>query len=239
MTERKKPMPFEAFRELWQWQLMDDRELTPADLRVGIAISWYANRQTGLAWPSVATLAENVHVCTRTVIRAVECLEKRSHLRIVRRKRWSNRYQLVLKSAHVGWTSADQRQVTTVSQNGDKTLSEIGDRATSHEPLREPPILEPHSLKTAASAALSLRESSRERGENEEAEPSLKARCYRLARKLAGGRGAALVANALAIDTPEAIWDELCAVEATGEDIGYALQQYQPSGAASGYSYRR
>jgi Helix-turn-helix domain len=53
-------------------------------IRVGFAISTFVNRKTGEAWPGLDRLASILGSNEKTVRRAIEWLEKRGHLRLIR-----------------------------------------------------------------------------------------------------------------------------------------------------------
>jgi hypothetical protein len=163
MTQAKA-VPFERYRELWQWQLIGDPEISVSHLKVGIAICWYVNRKTGLAWPSMPKLAEATGISERTVIRAVQWLEQRGHLGVSRGrglvggKRPVNLYHLIPKRHASGRTvNAQQARCHAV---GDKAVSKVGDKAMSYEPLIEPQN-EPLSFIEASACADAAQERKR------------------------------------------------------------------------------
>jgi len=94
----KAPPFVEAMRERWQRQVIADHpRLQPNYARVAMAINWHLNRDTGDAWPSIATLAQQTRLSERTVKRAVACLEGRGHMHVVHSPgRTSNHYKPIL-----------------------------------------------------------------------------------------------------------------------------------------------
>jgi DNA-binding MarR family transcriptional regulator len=136
---KSKPLAFEKFKEDWQRQVMADPTLSPVTFRVRIAINWHMNRkQSGLAWPGMARLAQMVRTTPRTVIRATKQLEAKGHLRIIRsrqrERRGLNRYMPLMKSA-CHRRDADNADMSVASPGSDQALSLGSDQALSHEPL--------------------------------------------------------------------------------------------------------
>ena len=211
---RNKPFNLEKFKEDWQRQVMADPTLSPVTFRVSIAISWHMNRkQSGLAWPGMARLAQMACTTPRTVIRATKQLEAKGHLRIIRshqrERRGLNRYMPLTKSA-CHRRDADNADMSVPSLGSDQVLSLGSDQAPSHEPLSKP-LSEPPSYMDIANAMSSLKDSREledkrvgegSRGSHHSAthQNSPLAECYRKARQWFGERGAAVVAKADRVD---------------------------------------
>ena len=84
-------------------------QVSPPARFVAVAIVRHTGAETGLAWPSLATLAGLTGYSKATVKRAVRELEKGAHFDITRlkigRKNTSNRYRVPVK----GWGQSDPR----------------------------------------------------------------------------------------------------------------------------------
>ena len=82
-------------------------QVSPPARFVAVAIVKHTGAETGLAWPSMATLAGLTGYSKATVKRAVRELEKGAHFDITRlkigRKNTSNRYRVPVK----GWGQSD------------------------------------------------------------------------------------------------------------------------------------
>ena len=76
--------------------LMDDRGLSTLALAVGTALASHANAASGVAWPSLDTLAREAHCSRRAAIDAVAELRERGHARQLSRGsgRRSSRYEV-------------------------------------------------------------------------------------------------------------------------------------------------
>jgi DNA-binding MarR family transcriptional regulator len=235
---KSKPLAFEKFKEDWQRQVMADPTLSPVTFRVSIAISWHMNRkQSGLAWPGMARLAQMVRTTPRTVIRATKQLEAKGHLRIIRsrqrERRGLNRYMPLMKSA-CHRRDADNADISVLSLGSDQALSLGSDQALSHEPLNKP-LREPLSYMDIASATSSQKDSREiedkrvgegKRGSHHSAthHNSPLAECYRKARQWFGERGAAVIAKADRLDCVPL--DEIAdALEGAGDvqELAYSL----------------
>ena len=99
---RKPTASFERKRELWQRQIVADKDLLPTHRIVGIAISWHFNRQNGIGWPGIRKLMKLTNFAKQTVVRAIDALHTRGHVEITRTKSGNrhnaNRYTLLIKS---------------------------------------------------------------------------------------------------------------------------------------------
>ena len=70
----------------------------PSTKLVAVAIASHAGASTGLAWPSLATIAATTGLSRRQVVYAIHALEAGEHLAVTRlkvgKKNASNRYRL-------------------------------------------------------------------------------------------------------------------------------------------------
>ena len=84
-------------------------QVSPPACFVAVAVVKHTGAETGLAWPSLSTLAGLTGYSKATVKRAVRELEKGAHFDITRlrigRKNTSNRYRVPVK----GWGQSDPR----------------------------------------------------------------------------------------------------------------------------------
>jgi hypothetical protein len=87
---------FAEDRRDWTRMVISDEGLHPNYRLVGVAVGLRTNHRTEQSFPSTKTIAVDVSVSVRTVIRAINALEARGHLKITRRKRGVNRYEMVL-----------------------------------------------------------------------------------------------------------------------------------------------
>ena len=121
----------EKLREAWQRQLVAAQdELGPRTALMGIAISWHLNRETGLAFPSVSTLAALTKVTGRTVLRSIAKLVAAGHVtRTQMRRGGPNHYKPILAG---GSDKALSPPMPAVDAPGsDKALSPGSDKALS------------------------------------------------------------------------------------------------------------
>jgi hypothetical protein len=93
---------------------MRDRDLEPLHRLIGVAIALRINHATEDAWPGIPKIAEDVGASARTVLRAIDVLSGedkpkvkdgvvvkpalgKKYLRVVRKKRGGNRYQMIFE----------------------------------------------------------------------------------------------------------------------------------------------
>lgn len=79
-------------RRTWQRQVLTDPELSDKAKTVASFLLFYLNEETGDAWPSQETLAEQLHTTPRTINAAIRQLQTRGYLKALRVKR-ACRYQ--------------------------------------------------------------------------------------------------------------------------------------------------
>ena len=88
-------------------------QVSPPARFVAVAIVKHTGAETGLAWPSLATLARLTGYSKATVKRAVRELDKGSHFTVTRLKvgkvNASNRYRPQNVSVSLGWGQSDPR----------------------------------------------------------------------------------------------------------------------------------
>ena len=88
-------------------------QVSPPARFVAVAIVKHTGAETGLAWPSLATLAGLTGYSKATVKRAVRELDKGSHFTVTRLKvgrvNASNRYRPKNVSVPLGWGHSDPR----------------------------------------------------------------------------------------------------------------------------------
>lgn len=63
---------------------------------IAVAIALRINHRTEESWPSTKTIALETATSVRTVIRGINFLNERGLLKITRRKRGGNRYEMIL-----------------------------------------------------------------------------------------------------------------------------------------------
>lgn len=104
MTKKSSPAEF-AYRETrsfgedrrdWMRLVLGHTDLEPRYKLVGVAVALRMNHRTEESYPKTATIALDVNVSVRTVIRALKALEGLGLLKITRRKRGVNRYEMLL-----------------------------------------------------------------------------------------------------------------------------------------------
>ena len=83
-------------RRDWIRLVIGDEEIEPSHKVVGVAVALRMNHRTEESYPRTATIALDVGMSVRTVIRALKVLEGRGLLTITRRKRGVNRYEMNL-----------------------------------------------------------------------------------------------------------------------------------------------
>jgi hypothetical protein len=70
-----------VYRELWLLQIANDSKVAPRYFKVAFALAINMNIYTGAMYPSRETITGRISVCKRTVDRAMNCLERRGHLK--------------------------------------------------------------------------------------------------------------------------------------------------------------
>lgn len=103
MTKTIAPRDF-AHREIrdfgedrrdWIRHVISDGTIPENYRLVAVAVALRMNHRTEESFPSTRTIALDVAVHVRTVIRAIKFLEGRSLLKVTHRKRGVNRYEMV------------------------------------------------------------------------------------------------------------------------------------------------
>jgi Helix-turn-helix domain len=118
---------FEAYREHWQRLVCADKGLLPSAKVVLFAVSWYLNRGTRTAWPSMRLLAKNTGMSPTTVSRSLQMAEDRGHIHIRYQRGSSNNYAPAFKrSVPPGGNGVYRPNETQVY------------RLSGTEPLKEP-----------------------------------------------------------------------------------------------------
>jgi hypothetical protein len=132
--------------DAWLRQVLGDGKLPPSVTKVAVSIFLHLNRQTGMAWPAIPTIAQETAMTKRTVHNALNSLQNGGHL--ARRRgggSTSNRYQLMLRTELVK-QGAPVKEITPVKPAS--FISEAGFiwpvKDASPEPPTEPPS-EPHN----------------------------------------------------------------------------------------------
>jgi hypothetical protein len=70
---------FERWKEIWQYQVASDRELPASAKLLVMAVSWYLNRRTRRAYPSVKLLDRVTGLSRSTIYAAIKIIEERGH----------------------------------------------------------------------------------------------------------------------------------------------------------------
>jgi hypothetical protein len=131
----------EELRERWQRQLARaQHELGAKTALIGLAISWHLNRQTGMAFPGLSTLAALTGVSHRTARRAVAKLVAAGHMtRTQIRKGTPNHYRAILKDGDAITATPTRDKAMTLPQpitatpTRDRAVTLGGDRAVTHD----------------------------------------------------------------------------------------------------------
>lgn len=231
LQSRGKPISLEKFREAWQRELTLHRDVPASVLKVAMVLCWHINRESRMAFPGMRTIGKLASLSTSTVNKAVHWLETRGYLKIKRGKtrHSSNRYLPLLRGANrvfaLGRTQCSLQSAT--------------------EPLSEP-LKEPLSYKASISIDAVLEDNSPEKKEGREGDfrdskvhlpPSIStspskpaespvAQCYRIARRICGGRGSALVTKALRSGSIDDVLAVVIEAEESGEDLGFVLAEF-------------
>jgi hypothetical protein len=218
---------FDRARDDFQKQIIADPAIPANFLKVAIAISLNFSRKqfmrgNGLvAWPGIErTLAPLTGLSPRTVMRAVQWLEKRGHVQVTRKKNRANNYFPLRKA------------ISQLNEVPKARVSPVGDSTLSPDSLSLPLTLYKNRA-ALGSAAINNRDSGREESKQEDfresREPvesplsSIEAECYRLAREYQPNGGPALVTRALRIISPEECMDRLYDAIEMGGALGEFL----------------
>lgn len=84
-------------RDEWIRSLIDDLDQSHTTVRVGVHIAMRINAEDKDAWPSTKTIAKMTGVSVRSVIAALDALERGGYLLIRRKRNVGNRYWLRFK----------------------------------------------------------------------------------------------------------------------------------------------
>lgn len=84
-------------RDEWIRLLIDDLDLSHATVRVGVHIAMRINAEDKDAWPATKTMAKMTGVSVRSVISALDALERGGYLLVKRKRNVGNRYWLRFK----------------------------------------------------------------------------------------------------------------------------------------------
>ncbi|MCZ7643141.1 MAG: helix-turn-helix domain-containing protein [Pseudorhodoplanes sp.] len=97
-SDKPKSPDFQMARDAWLRTIASYPNLSGADVATAVALSLYLNRNSGSAWPSIATLARDTNRNRTTVFRAIGRLESLGLVVVVhgRGPKKSNRYRPAL-----------------------------------------------------------------------------------------------------------------------------------------------
>jgi hypothetical protein len=112
----------------WQQQVAGDQSLPPNALHVATILTKFVNTRSFEAWPGRETIATALGISVRTVIRTVNALVARGHLKVVAGggRGISNHYRPILKKANASSRFSETSNPPSRGGNGDTavTLSE-------------------------------------------------------------------------------------------------------------------
>ena len=121
----------------------------PSTKLVAVCIAQHAGSTTGMAWPSIATIAATTGLSRRQVVYAIHELEAGEHLAVTRlkigKKNASNRYRLPrMGSAQVapGGSAQVAPPSAQVAPGGS---AQVAPDPVSKEPVKEPKLLQPRA----------------------------------------------------------------------------------------------
>jgi len=134
-AHRGRRMPF----VILPWALLDDETLTAHDVLVYATIARYADRNTGEAWPSRATVARMARCDIKTVDRSVARLVESGLLEKQRRKTVlgdeSNLYVIHEVAARGGDSRGTGGGTQTGTGGGTQTVHELEPNITRRDAL--------------------------------------------------------------------------------------------------------
>jgi hypothetical protein len=91
------PISFEE-AAAWARQVLGDPKLPASAAKVAWCILTNINRRTGIALPSITTIAHQIAMSSRTVVDALQMLRFGQHLAVERNSGKANQYRLLLKA---------------------------------------------------------------------------------------------------------------------------------------------
>jgi hypothetical protein len=227
--KRTKQRKLQALREAFIYQVLADPEKEMSYVAVACVVAFHLNVGTLDAFPGFGRIAKLAH--RSTVVRAIQWLEQRGHLRVKRSRRGSkndsNRYIPVLRKTA-------SRAAPSVAKTTDHPSVIATDHpsviATVPEPITEP-LNQPIALRLrlndvgVGNEAFEAREESKgdfreSRGSTAASPPSsVKAECFRIARAYWHERGASIVAEAFQKHCEEWVLEEVRELAAKGADV--------------------
>jgi hypothetical protein len=86
------PAEFQRLKESFQERLVQDPDISFAHVRVGFAISWHMNKDTGEAWPGTTAIMKRARVGRSTARLARRYLVARGHVAVERGQGRVTRY---------------------------------------------------------------------------------------------------------------------------------------------------
>jgi hypothetical protein len=131
------PAEFQRLKESFQERLVEDPDMTHGCLRVGLAISWHMNKDTGEAWPGTNAITRRARVSRSAVRRAVKYLIARGHVAVERtRGKVMRYYPQPMSAAELLATGAIALTPVCAGTTGVIALTATGARALTPEPLK-------------------------------------------------------------------------------------------------------
>jgi len=87
-------------KSTWLKQVMQDNGLPPLAFKFAYVLCGYINHETGVAWPSMPTLANDASISERSAWRFAESLKERGHLIVTPGggRASTNKYQISVKA---------------------------------------------------------------------------------------------------------------------------------------------
>jgi hypothetical protein len=101
--KQKGSNSLEIFREKWQRQLVQHKDIPAGVLKVALVIGWHINRNSRIAFPGMRTISRLAALSTSTVNSAIKWLAKNRYLHIDAgpKRNMANCYRPLLRNASV------------------------------------------------------------------------------------------------------------------------------------------
>ena len=95
----KQKNSLEVFREKWQRQLVQHKNIPAGVLKVALVIGWHINRYSRIAFPGMRTISRLANISTSTVSAAIKWLANNGYLHVDPGRNRANRYRPLLRNA--------------------------------------------------------------------------------------------------------------------------------------------
>ena len=111
-------------RALFVHSMIDDFKLSAAEFRIFCHLHRRQNRKTGTAWPSVDAMAQTCRLAKRTVIAAIQHLERHNMLDVIRRKGAKTQYAVKDRLADTkNWMAMPSEVCSVCCRTGAKKVT--------------------------------------------------------------------------------------------------------------------